>query len=187
MKWVGYPYHYHNHNHDLTWKYIPIPIQYHYDTLNQPSESIYVLLVIQANKHTNKQTNKQKQTNTTDNSTDTATATTTRINATAIPHPHKIDSCILYSSQCIPCHSKFPMSKSSLVIAKKPCHCRLKLIVVFATAIPHPHILIVSYSTHPSTSSALPILLPSSSAHNCNPNSCASSLFMTYIPATSNK
>ena len=56
-------------------------IQYHYDTLNQPSESIYVLLVIQTNKQTN------KKINTTDNSTDTATATTTRINATAM-YPH---------------------------------------------------------------------------------------------------
>jgi len=33
-------------------------IQYHYDTLNQPSESIYVLLVIQTNKQTNKQKDK---------------------------------------------------------------------------------------------------------------------------------
>ena len=117
---------------------------------SQPTLWEHICVTSYTNKQTNKQTN--KKINTTDNSTDTATATTTRINATAIPHPHKIDSCILYSSQCIPCHSKFPTSKSSLVIAKKPCHCRIKLIVVFATAIPHPHILIVvSITSYPLT------------------------------------
>ena len=107
MKWVGYPYHYHNHN--LTWKYLPIPIQYHYDTLNQPSRAICVT------SYTNKQTNKQIL---------LIILLTLQLQLLQelmlllFPHPHKIDSCIppsvylvlavvtlkIFYVQVIPCH-----------------------------------------------------------------------------------
>ena len=93
----------------------------------------------------------------------TTTTTTTTITATnlSISHP---------SLHCSwPIFQQHTNTRKQYYIIK--CKCRLVLVLL----------------SPPRT--ALLILLPSSSAPSCNPNpnSCASSLFMSYIPAAFNK